>query len=131
MKSKPNFFLTAAGENDALAVPRACWLKRRMRDPVSDQHMLVEIEPSLFGQSYGLGTHNIECLVISSRYSGISLFPIGQWPCHVYVARILDETITETLVFTHNQVEIIAWGRLYPTLDEATEDARKFGSLRV
>jgi hypothetical protein len=128
MEKKPNFFLSAAGENEGLTSPRACWEKGRLKDQVRDDHMLVEIEPPLIGQNYGLGSKDITNLILSARHAGSSVFQVKEWPCHIYVARILDDTITKTLTFTRNQVEIIAWGMLFRTLDEATAHAKKLQS---
>ena len=119
METKPDFFLSAAGENEGLATPRACWEKARLKDPVRDDHMLVEIEPPVIGQNYGLGGEDISNLILSARHEGFSLFPVKEWPCHVYIARILDDTITKTLTLTRGQVEIIAWGMIFRTFDEA------------
>ena len=126
MKKQPDFFLTSAGESTKLARPRACWIKGRLKDQMRDDHMLVEIEPPLVGQSYGLRDKDIANLILSSRHKGFSLFPIKEWPCYVYIARILDDAIIETMSFTRGQVEIIAWGVIFHTLDEANVHARKF-----
>jgi len=128
MEKEPDFYLSAAGENEELASPRACWVKDRLKDQVRDDHMLVEIEPPLTGQRYGLGGNDISSLILSARYQGTSLFPISEWPCHVYVSRILDEAVTEMLSITPGQVEIIAWGMIFRTLDEANAHAKKFQS---
>ena len=130
METKPDFFLSAAGENEGLATPRACWEKARLKDPVRDDHMLVEIEPPVIGQNYGLGGEDISNLILSTRHEGFSLFPVKEWPCHVYIARILDDAITQTLTFTRDQVEIIAWGIIFRTFDEANAHAKKFQSCR-
>jgi hypothetical protein len=130
MEAKPDFFLSAAGENEELASPRACWEKGRLKDQVRDDHMLIEIAPPLIGQRYGLGSKDIANLILSARHEGFSLFPIKEWPCHVYIARILDDAITKTLTFTRSQVEIIAWGMIFRTLDEANTHAKKFQSCR-
>jgi hypothetical protein len=121
VKNRPDFFLTAAGEvKGDLSTTRACWTKGRLRDEIRDDHMLIAIEPPLIGQTYGLGGQDIANLIISSRLQDFSLFPIKEWPCHVYITRILDESITKTAIFTRRQVEVIAWGMLFPTLNEAT-----------
>jgi hypothetical protein len=126
MTTKPDFFLSAAGENEDIASPRACWQKNRLKDSMRDDHLLVEIEPPVIGQKYGLGSEDITTLILSARYDGFSLFPVREWPCHVYVARILDAAVVRTLVFTRTQVEIIAWGMIFRTLDEANAHAKKF-----
>jgi hypothetical protein len=97
----------------------------RLRDPVRDDYMLVEIEPVLIGQRFGLGNRDISRLILSTRVQGYTLFPITKWPSPVYVARILDETILQTFSFVKEQVELIAWATLYRTLEEAEADFRK------
>ena len=144
MRTKPDFFLSVGREvTGDLATPRACWTRGRLRDQVRDDHMLVEIEPPLIGQTYGLGGREISSLIISSRYEGTTLFPVKEWPCHVYVARILDEGILKTLTFTRDQVEVIAWGMIFPTIEEPNSHekgppamspepaSKKFVELRV
>ena len=126
MKTKPDFFLYAGGEvTGDLAIPRACWTRGRLRDQIRDDHMLIEIEPPLIGQTYGLGGRDIANFIISSRHEGTTLFPVKEWPCHVYVARILDESIDKTLAFTREQVEVIAWGMIFPTVEEANAQAKE------
>lgn len=115
----PDFFLSAAGEYRPLERPRACRAKARLRDLVRDDYMLVEIEPTLLGQTFGLGDRDISRLILSTRYQGSTLFPITEWPSHVYVTRILDETVLQTLSFTKSQVELIAWAVMFRTLEEA------------
>jgi len=117
METTPDFFLSALGESEELSAPRACWVKGRLKDVVRDDHMLIGIKPCLTGQKYGLGDQDIDMLIISARYEGSSLFPIREWPCHVYVARLLDQRATKTLSFSSDQVEVIAWGMIFPTLD--------------
>jgi hypothetical protein len=122
---RPDFFLSTAGENQELSSPRACWAKGRLRDQVRDDYLLIEIEPPLIGQMYGLGDQDIIRLLLSTRFEGTSLFPFKDWPCHVFVARILDDVITKTLVFTLGQVELIAWGTIFRTLDDAAAYAQQ------
>src|SRR4051812_19879118 len=52
------------GEGGELATPRRCTPMRRVRDPVRD-HMIVEIDPPLVGQRYGLGARDISVLLLS------------------------------------------------------------------
>ncbi len=120
MQKKADFYLSAAGEvGGDLAIPRACWIRTRLRDDVRDDHMLIHVEPPVIGQAFGLGGQNIVDLIISTRHSGFSLFPITEWPSYVYIARILDETVAKTFVFRKDQVEVIAWGMVFRTRDEA------------
>jgi hypothetical protein len=126
MDRAPAFFISTAGEYEPLAAPRACWEKARLRDNVRDDHMLIDVEPALDGQRFGLGPADITQLIVSARQRGQTLYPISSWPLSVYVARIVDETIIGSGKFTREQVELIAWGTLFRTREEALALARRF-----
>lgn len=126
MTKLPDFFMSTAGEYEPLAAPRACWSKARLSDDVRDDHMLIEIEPTLIGQSFGLGGMDINHLIISSRLQGQTLYPISEWPSFVYVARILDDAIFKSRAFTREQIELIAWGTLFRTREKALRHAERF-----
>jgi hypothetical protein len=120
MKRNPDFFLSAASEmRGDLAAVRACWTEGRLRDSVRDDYMLVGIEPPVVGQHYGLGGEDITELVISARWTGYSLFPVTKWPSAVYVGRILDKAVIGSQTFAAGQIEMIGWGMIFRTADEA------------
>lgn len=124
MKRPPNFLISAAGETTGdLAITRGCWARGRLCDDVRDDYMLIEVDPPVIGQTYGLGGQDITNLIISAHLQGSTLFPVSEWPCPVYIARILDPSIVETLRFKKDQVELIAWGPIFPELDEAASRA--------
>jgi hypothetical protein len=127
MDRAPDFFMSTAGEYEALTAPRACWEKTRLRDALRDDHMLIRIEPVLDGQRFGLGATNVTQLVISARHRGQTLYPISEWPSFVYVARILDDAVVESRRIIGGQVELIAWGMLFRARKEALNYAKRFG----
>jgi hypothetical protein len=88
-----------------------------MLDSVRNDYMLVRIKPSFCDERSS--PKEIDRLILSTRLKPCSLYPITEWPCHVYVMRILDESILQTAQFTRQQVEIIAWGALFQTLKQA------------
>jgi hypothetical protein len=126
MDRLPTFFMSTAGEYEPLAAPRACSEKARLRDMVRDDHMLIDIEPALDGQRFGLGAADISQLIVSAHLSTQTLYPIAEWPCFVYVARIVDKAILKSREFTREQVELIAWGTLFRTREEASALAKRF-----
>jgi hypothetical protein len=126
MDRPPDFFLSTAGEYEPLATPRACWQNARLRDDARDDYMLIDIEPALSGQRFGLGATDITQLIISARHRGQTLYPISEWPFFVYVARIVDKAVFESHTFTREQVELIAWGTLFRTREEASDHAKRF-----
>src|SRR2546429_2573950 len=113
MENEPDFFLCARGESRALSEPRACWARARLQDDIRDDYMLVEIQPPLIGQKYGLGGDDINQLVLATRHAGRSLYPISEWPSYVYVFRILDYSLITQSTFTANQVEMLTWGMIF------------------
>lgn len=125
MHRSPDFFLSTAGEYGPLAEPRAAWRKMRLRDEIRDDHMLVEIDPVLDGQRFGLDA-DINSLIISARHSGQTMFPISEWPSFVYVSRVLDDSVFSSHIITRETVEIIAWGMLFRTRGEAASHAEQY-----
>jgi len=91
--------------------------------------MLIQFERPLIGSKYGLGDKDITKLILSPKFPDSSLFPINEWPCQVFIARILDYTVIRTLtITTRGQVQIIGKGTVFRTLDEANAYARRFYS---
>jgi hypothetical protein len=113
---EPNFYLVS-GERSDPQLPTACWTERRLQDSARDDYMLVRIDPPILGQKYGLGGLNIDHLILSARLAGRSLYPINEWPCHVYVMRIVNDQILKTLSLEKEDVQMIGWGTLQRMID--------------
>lgn len=126
---KPDFYLTAAGEYDPLAAPRTCWKSIRLRNAYSDEHLAIEIEPGVVDPSFGLGDHAIKSLIVTSKQLGKTIFPISECPHYVYVSRILDPSILESREFNNDQIEIIAWAKLYLNREDALREVKHFARL--
>lgn len=105
--------------NEGEGEPRACWFKRRLRDTGRDDWMLVAIEPPVIGQPYGLGGEDIYHLLLATRHQGQSLFPVSEWPAHVYAVRLLNNSIPDGQEFDPAQTQLIEWGRLHRTYEDA------------
>jgi hypothetical protein len=125
MTMTPDFYLSTDKEYEGLTAPRACYVEARLSDQARDDHLLIRIDPPLIGQSFGLGSRDIEELVISARFEGSTLCPITEWPAHVYVALILEESVRATKTIKSGQVQMIAWGMLFRTPEEATAATEK------
>lgn len=128
---KPDFYLTAAGEYEPLAEPRACWVKKTFSDSRDGDCLLVELRPSV--QCTGIGREELSLVVLTPRHCNESLVPINSWPRYVYVSYILDSSHVDTARPNKSQLEIIAWARLYPSIEGAARDfnehAAAVGSL--
>ncbi len=83
---KPNFFPVSGKRSDP-QLPTAYWAVGRLSDSSRNDYMLVSIDPLITGQKYGLGPEDTEQLILSTHLAGTTLYPIREWPCHVYVMR--------------------------------------------
>lgn len=124
MTTIADFFLTTAGEYEPLAAPRACMQRARLHDELRDDYMLVDIDPPLPGQRFGLGAPDVTSLLLSTRHRGQTLYPVSEWPSYVYVARMLGVQIPPSPTLSQGQVELIAWGAIFRSLGEASIYAR-------
>lgn len=120
MKSKPTFYLDPTEHGDVREL-RVCREIGRFSDNFRNDYMLVSIDPPIIGQKYGLGGEDIAQVLLATRHRDYSLYPIQSWPEFVYVIRILDRAILQTKQFSEKQVELISWGVLYQTREQAEE----------
>ena len=108
----------ASSEGYGMDVPRRCLAIKRLRGESRDDYLLINIDPPLPGQAFGLGDQNIKQIVVATRHQGESLFPIVHWPVYVHVARLLrpcgDQKELEEV-----DLQNIAWAELYPTEEAA------------
>jgi hypothetical protein len=120
--NNPDFFL-ASSEGYRLEEPRGCRRVKRLRSDKRDDLLLVTIDPPLVGQPYGLGSRDIDIILVVTRYKGDSLFPIKDWPVYVHVARLLIDNPEEREQIHDNEFEEIGWAELYPTEEAARAKA--------
>jgi hypothetical protein len=117
--NNPDFYLSSMMETEILRSTRACWIRGRLNDGVSDGHLLVEINPPVTSERYCKAGDKIINLILSPKWVGYPLSPIKEWPCHVYVYLILDGTVINTLRAKRDQIEMIAWAAIFKTPEDA------------
>jgi hypothetical protein len=115
-------FYLASSEGFEMENPRACREIARLRGGQRDDYLLVQIDPPLIGQAFGLGGIDIEQVIVATRHQGESLFPIKRWPVYVHVARLLVPFVGQDLIRAE-EMESIAWAELYETRDSAEAKA--------
>jgi hypothetical protein len=108
----PDFYLTSSEGYNLNNIVINCFKRKRLYGKLPDGYMLCDINPSILGQSYGLGNQDINQIVIASRHKGFSLFPISEWPCYVHVARLLNN-LEATMYLQDSDIQLIAWGELF------------------
>lgn len=112
-------FYLASSDSYAMAEPRQCWSIKRMATDKRADILLVKIDPPLIGQKYGLGSKDIDQVLLATRYRGDSLFPVKQWPVFVHVARPLIEIPKDRDQLRDDEFESVAWAELYPSEQDA------------
>lgn len=110
-------YLTSS-EGYGLETPRRCVPIRRLRGQVRDDYLLAFIDPPIIGQSYGLGSRDIDQVILATRHQGASLFPIVNWPVYVHVAYLLLSPKGNSVI-NDDEIKLIAWAELYPTEQSA------------
>ena len=120
--SIPDFYL-ASSEGYGLESPRRAWRVKRLSTDSRDDLLLVRVDPPLLGQNYGLGSRDVEMVLIATRHRGSSLFPISEWPIFVHVARPLVERPELKDHLRPDEFEAIAWAELYRTESDARSKA--------
>ncbi len=124
MNATPHFYLTAAGEYRPLAEPRACWVRRRTHDSANNDLLVVDLHPPF--APWDEPDRQLSTVVLSARHRGESIAQIASWPFYVYVSRPVTDLPLEVNRLDQNQLQIIAWARLHPTLEGATYDAQRY-----
>jgi hypothetical protein len=97
---------------------RACLFVRLLRFDTGKPCALVRLSPAVPGASLGT-TGDLDTFVLATRHEGATIEPIDEFPCFVHIGRpliVLDDGID---VITAAQVEVLAWGELYRTADDA------------
>lgn len=113
MQNEIDFYL-ASSEGYNLEKPRKCQRMVRLKNESRDNLLLIKIDPPIVGQQYGLGSKDIDEIIIATRFKNESLFPIQKWPIHVYVLRPLINISSDTKEIKNENMKLIAWAELYP-----------------
>jgi len=116
------FFMTSSEIEFLRPVRRAKVIERRKYGSGKDW-LLVEIDPSLIGQRFGLGGKDVTRLLITPRHKGDSLFPISSWPVYVHVA--LPPELSEP--GEDAQPDSFGWAEIHPSRDKAEAESEKAG----
>lgn len=116
----PDFYL-ASTEGYGMEEPRKCKRLKRLTSESRDDLLLIEIDPPLVGQKYGLGANDINLVVVAPRHRENSLFPVKEWPVAVHVARLLIEDPQERDIVQNTELETIGWAELYQTQASAQQ----------
>lgn len=75
------------------------------------------ISPGVIGQDFGHFA-DIDKVIMTPRHEGVSLLPVSEFPCFVFIALSIADFVLESPI-RPDDLEIIGWGELYRTRDDA------------
>ena len=99
MSRSPDFYIDSRGEHESLKEPRAARFIKFLSDSHRGDWVLVQIEPAVIGQTFGLGGRDIEYLVVAPRFTGMQLIPVGVGYVPVNILGVKDNTLLERDTF--------------------------------
>jgi hypothetical protein len=102
-----------------LARPRKCWRINSLRGESRDDYLLIQIDPPIIGQPYGLGARDIHEVILASKSRLVSLLNITSWPVPVYVLYTLIEHPERRDVIHDDEFHLLVWAELYETWEDA------------
>ncbi|MTD56092.1 hypothetical protein [Amycolatopsis pithecellobii] len=76
------------------------------------------VEPPVLGQEFNKAS-DIRQVIVAPRHEGASIAPVHQSPCFVFIAIPRGEFDTLRSPIRADDLEIIGWGELYRTYDDA------------
>lgn len=118
MARSPDFYL-ASKEGYGLEVPRKCWISAGLALDTRDDLALIEVTPPLMYEDPIQGEILLDRVAIAPRHVGASIFLVHEWPVFVHILRIKESVPVGNKNLSESDVENIAWGELYPTMDAA------------
>jgi len=83
MSGVPDFYLTSYDREPPLA-PRRCTVLRRLHYGARDDVALVSVDPPFEREAFATQAE-VSDVALASRHQGHTLFPVTEWPLHVYV----------------------------------------------
>ena len=97
---------------------RMCGIDKLLLFESGKQAALATIEPGISGQDFGQ-TEDITKVILTTRFEGVSIAPVDEFPCFVFVAIPRDSTHTPSSPITQGELEVMGWGELYRTAEDA------------
>jgi hypothetical protein len=119
MQADVTYFLSSMDSARFESV-RECVLVRRLRFDTGKSCALVRLSPPVNGQEFNVGG-DIKLVILAERHEGETLFPIGMFPCFVFIARPLRTDFAGTETINKDDVEIMGSGELYRSRSDAED----------
>jgi hypothetical protein len=102
---------------------RECRIERLVTFDTGKVAAVARLSPGVIGQDFNRAS-DIETVIVSPRHEGVSIDPVSEFPCFVFITipREGFEAAMHSPVRS-DDLEIIGWGELYRTRDDAERHA--------
>ena len=111
-----DFYLSST-DTYGLETPRRVRRIKRIAIGQRDDALLAEIDPPIAAWTSKESTTSI--VILATRHTGYSLFPVSKLPLSVRVAKPLIENVQSRDHLELTEVQTIAWADLYETEQDA------------
>src|SRR3989338_1568386 len=109
---KPDFYLGSSEHTGELVKARKCFVREKVFLDKVNEYLLIEIDPPIIGQNYGLGQDDIRDIIIAPHFEGSTLFPINEWPMLVYIFYAKKGRIIASETVKASDLVMLGWGEL-------------------
>jgi hypothetical protein len=79
----------------------------------------ASLQPPVIGQDFD--RDDIDTVVLAARHEGVSVAPIDEFPCFAFIAIPRTAGLTISSPVRSDDLQIIGWGELYRTREDATD----------
>ena len=121
---KPDFYLLP-DEAVPVVYPLKCWVENKFEHEQRNDFFLIKVIPSLIYSDSRQKISEIEQVVLAARYENKTIAKIRKWPLIVNIMKLNKELDSSTHILTKDDVEIIALGKIYPSVRAVWKIARK------
>lgn len=130
MSNTTIFYLTSTEIRPTL-IPRRCRVLQALwSEERGDYCLRIKIDLPINGRYFNISSEEIRELVVATRYSGVNLNPISDFPVTVYVCFTQNEEMQFTGKVIGKDLQILCIGELYRDFEEA-EKAISFEPSRI
>jgi hypothetical protein len=99
-------------DSTRFAPVRECAFIRRLVFRSGKECALVRLSPGVNCQEFGVAT-DLDVFVLANRHAGEALSPIREFPCSVFICRLLIDDVEARQVLDKADVDIVGWGEIY------------------
>lgn len=101
---------------------RECRIERLLTFDTGKVAAVARLSPGVIGQDFNHAS-DIDTVVLSPRHEGVSVDPVSEFPCFVFITIPREGYEALQSPVRSDDLEIIGWGELYRTQDDAERHA--------